>query len=62
MPFAEPEAVDPASVMTCPVETVMMRTMWLLLSATAMREPSCENATSDVDLKEAAGPTPSAEP
>ena len=38
-PSAEPRVVEPANVVTSPVATVIMRSMWLLLSATAMRVP-----------------------
>jgi hypothetical protein len=61
-PSAEPGLTDPASVTTAPVALVMSLILLLLKSATAMYRPSEDKDTSEGGLKEAAVPTPSAEP
>ena len=61
-PSTEPAEPDPASVTTAPVATVMSLILRLPVSATAMYLPSEEKDTPWGSLKEAAVPTPSAEP
>jgi hypothetical protein len=61
-PFVEPGLLEPATVTTSLVETVIIRIMWLPQSATAMRAPPGENDTPKGLVNEALVPTPSAEP
>mmetsp|Transcript_36206 Transcript_36206/g.84853 ORF Transcript_36206/g.84853 Transcript_36206/m.84853 type:complete len:206 (-) Transcript_36206:2669-3286(-) len=61
LPFANPAIPDPAKVVTSPVESMILRTLWPPASVTRATRPSGEVAIPKGVLKSALMPVPSVE-